>query len=43
MLFTPGISTGYWKARKMPARARSSAASAQQILALIGDAALGDS
>ena len=42
MLFTPGISTGYWKARKTPSRARSSADSASRSLPLIGDAALGD-
>jgi len=30
MLPTPGISTGYWKARKMPWAARSSGASASR-------------
>ena len=30
MLFTPGISTGYWNARKSPSRARSSGASSSK-------------
>ena len=34
MFETPGISTGYWKARKMPSRARSSGASAEQVAAV---------
>ena len=32
MLLTPGISTGYWKARNTPSRARSSGDSASRSL-----------
>ena len=41
MLLTPGISTGYWKARKMPSRARSSGRHLQQVLALVEHLAAG--
>ena len=34
MVATPGISSGYWKARKMPRAARSSGAERQQVGAL---------
>jgi hypothetical protein len=34
LLVTPGISTGYWKPRKTPARARSSELQREQVLAL---------
>ena len=34
MLPTPGISTGYWKARNTPRAARSSGVSAEQVLAV---------
>ena len=42
MLATPGISTGYWKARNTPAAARSSGSMRQQVLAVEGHAAAGD-
>jgi hypothetical protein len=31
MVATPGISTGYWKARKMPLAARSAASSSRML------------
>ena len=37
MFATPGISTGYWNARKMPSRARSSGASASRSLPVEAD------
>ena len=39
---TPGISTGYWNARKMPACARSSGCHLEQILAVVRHRAAGD-
>ncbi len=38
---TPGISTGYWNARKTPACARASGAMREQILPHVGHAAAG--
>ena len=42
MVVTPGISTGYCMARNTPLAARSSGASAEQILAVEVDRAFGD-
>ena len=42
MLLTPGISTGYWKARKTPARARSSGFISRRSAPLKSDGAAGD-
>ena len=41
MLLTPGISTGYWKARKTPSRARSSGSRSSRSLPSKSDLALG--
>ena len=41
-LATPGISTGYWKARNRPSQARDLRGHLQQILAIEQDLALGD-
>jgi hypothetical protein len=41
-LETPGTSAGYWKARKMPARERSSTLMASRLMAVHGDGAAGD-
>ena len=41
MLATPGISTGYWKARNRPAAARSSGSIASRSCAVVADLAAG--
>ena len=41
LLATPGISTGYWKPRNTPARARSSGVEFEQVLAFEQDRAAG--
>ena len=42
MVATPGISSGYWKARNRPLAARSSGAIASDVLAVEQHLALGD-